>query len=72
LDRYLETTGKEEFMSNREQLLMNRGLLSGGHPTIAGNVLFGREPQRHLPFAQINAACFPGTESSVDRQTEKT
>jgi ATP-dependent DNA helicase RecG len=45
---------------------MNWGLLSDGHPTIAGVVLFGREPQRHLPFAQINAARFPGAESSVE------
>jgi ATP-dependent DNA helicase RecG len=37
---------------------MNWGLLSGGHPTIAGIVLFGREPQRHLPFAQIIAERF--------------
>jgi len=72
LDRYLEATGQEELKSNREQLLMNWGLLSGGHPTIAGNVLFGREPQGHLPFAQINAARFPGAESYVDRRTEKT
>ena len=72
LDRYLEATGQEELKSNRERLLMNWRLLSGGHPTIARNVLFGREPQRHLPFAHINAARFPGTESSVDRRTEKT
>jgi ATP-dependent DNA helicase RecG len=66
LDRYLEATGQEELKSNRERLLVNWGLLSGGHPTIAGIVLFSRQPQRHLPFAQINAARFPGTESSVD------
>jgi hypothetical protein len=29
--------------SNRERLLMNWGLLSGGHPTIAGMVLIGRD-----------------------------
>jgi ATP-dependent DNA helicase RecG len=72
LDRYLEATGQEELKSNRERLLMNWRLLSGGHPTIAGNVLFGREPQRHLPFAQINAARFPGTESSVEPSEERT
>jgi ATP-dependent DNA helicase RecG len=72
LDRYLEATGQKELKNNRERLLTNWGLLSVGHPTIAGNVLFGREPQRHLPFAQINAARFPGTESFVDRRTEKT
>ena len=71
LDRYLEATGQEELKSNRERLLMNWGLLSGGHPTIAGIILFGREPQRHLPFAQINAARFPGTESSVEPSDRK-
>lgn len=71
LDRYLEATGQEELKSNRERLLMNWGLLSGGHPTISGIVLLGREPQRHLPFAQINAARFPGTESSVEPSDRK-
>jgi ATP-dependent DNA helicase RecG len=71
LDRYLEATGQEELKSNRERLLMNWGLLSGDHPTIAGIVLFGREPQRHLPFAQINSARFPGTESSVEPSDRK-
>jgi len=36
------------------------GLISEGHPTVAGLVLFGRIPQEHLPFAQINAARNPG------------
>jgi len=41
---------------------------------MAGIILFGRDPQRHLPFAQINAARFPGTDSSeepVDRKDLK-
>lgn len=66
LDRYLEETGQEELKDNRERLLVNWGLLSNGHPTIAGLVLFGRQPQRHLPFAQINAARFLGGDSSTD------
>lgn len=43
----------------------------GGYATIAGIVLFGRQPQLHLPFAQINAARFPGidsTENPYDRE----
>ncbi|MGH8064258.1 MAG: RNA-binding domain-containing protein [Candidatus Entotheonellia bacterium] len=71
MDRYLEATRQEELKSKRERLLMNWGLLSGGHPTIAGIILFGRDPQRHLPFAQINAARFPGTESSVEPSDRK-
>jgi ATP-dependent DNA helicase RecG len=63
-DRYLERTGQDDLKNNRERLLANWGLLVNGHPTIAGMVLFGREPQRNLPFAQINAARFLGTDSS--------
>jgi ATP-dependent DNA helicase RecG len=71
LDRYLESTGQAELKDNPERLLTNWGLLSKGHPTIAGLVLFGREPQRHLPFAQINAARFPGTDSSMEPSDRK-
>ena len=45
-----------------ERLLRNWRLMSGNNPTIAGLILFGRDPQQHLPFAQINAARIPGTE----------
>lgn len=71
LDRYLETTGQAELKDQPERLLANWGLLSKGHPTIAGLVLFGREPQKHLPFAQINAARFPGTDSSEEPSDRK-
>jgi ATP-dependent DNA helicase RecG len=50
---------------------MNWGLLSGDHPTIAGMVLFDRDPQHYLPFAQINAARFPSIESSVEPSDRK-
>jgi ATP-dependent DNA helicase RecG len=66
LDHYLEMTGQAELKQDRERLLVNWGLLSGGHPTIAGLLFFGWEPQRHLPYAQINAARFPGGDSSRD------
>lgn len=71
LDRYLEQTGQPKLASDRERLLRNWGLLSGAHPTIAGLVLFGREPQRHLPFAQINAARIPGTDTAVEPSDRK-
>ncbi len=71
LDHYLETAGREQLKGNRQQLLVNWGLLHNGHPTVAGLLLFGREPQRHLPFAQINAARFPGSESSVEPTDRK-
>jgi ATP-dependent DNA helicase RecG len=66
LERFLEQTGQTDLGVDMDRLLLNWRLLSGNHPTIAGMVLFGREPQRHLPFAQINAARFPGTDSSVE------
>ena len=64
LDRFLETTGQDDLQNNRERLLENWRLLSRGIPTIAGILFFGRQPQLHLPFAQVNAAGFHGTDSS--------
>ncbi len=63
---FLEETGQADLSVDIERLLRNWRLLSGEHPTIAGIVLFGRKPQQHLPFAQINAVRFPGIDSSVD------
>jgi ATP-dependent DNA helicase RecG len=40
-------------------------------PTIAGMLLFGAEPQRHLPFAKIEAACFPKVELGDARMDRK-
>jgi len=34
-------------------------------------LLFGRRPQQHLPFAQINAARIPGTDVSADPADRK-
>jgi ATP-dependent DNA helicase RecG len=51
---------------NWEHLLTNWRLLDDGHPTVAGILLLGRWPQRHLPYAQIDAAKFSGIDSSVD------
>ncbi|MEW5977423.1 MAG: RNA-binding domain-containing protein [Acidobacteriota bacterium] len=71
LDRYLEQTGQKHLADDPERLLRNWGLLSNGHPTIAGMLLFGRAPQRYLPFAQINAARFPGTDSAAEPSDRK-
>lgn len=70
-ERYLSSAGHEATDTDPERLLRNWGLLSDGHPTVAGLVLFGREPQRHLPFAQINAARFPGTDTSEEPSDRK-
>jgi ATP-dependent DNA helicase RecG len=70
-DAYLEETGQAHLMSDREVLLANWMLVAKGHPTVAGLLLFGRKPQQHLPYAQINAARFPGTDSSHDPSDRK-
>jgi ATP-dependent DNA helicase RecG len=62
---HMEGAGLSDLGLEPERLLRNLGLMAGDHPTIAGLVLFGKDPQRHLPFAQINAARFPGTDSSA-------
>jgi len=62
LDQFLETTAQAELRDDPQRLLRAWGLLSSGHPTVAGLLLFGRNPQKHLPYAQINAARFPGTD----------
>jgi ATP-dependent DNA helicase RecG len=66
VELFLEETGQAGLGVDLERLLRNWRLLSGDHPTIAGVVLFGRRPQQHLPFAQINAFRFPGTDSATD------
>jgi len=50
----------EDFHVGKEQLLTNLRLVKDGHPTLAGLLLLGREPQTFLPYAQINAAQFAG------------
>lgn len=68
---YLQETGQTSLADSPERLLSNWRLLVKGHPTVAGLLLFGRDPQLHLPFAQINAARFPGTDSSGEPSDRK-
>jgi len=70
-NRYLEETGQPDLGLDPLRLLRNWGLLAGEHPTIAGLLFFGRDPQRHLPFAQINAAAIPGTDLANDPSDRK-
>jgi ATP-dependent DNA helicase RecG len=65
VERFLKTTEQEDPGIDIERLLVNWRLASGGHRTVAGLVLFGRDPQQYLPFAQINAARFPGHDASL-------
>ena len=52
----------EDFLVTKEQLLQNLRLAKDSRPTVAGMLLFGRDVERFLPHAQINAAQFDGTE----------
>lgn len=54
-----------------ERLLRAWRLVYDGHPTIAGLLLFGRSPQEHLPYAQVNAARIPGTDAANDPSDRK-
>ncbi|HEV7668886.1 MAG TPA: RNA-binding domain-containing protein [Thermoanaerobaculia bacterium] len=66
-DSYLQDTGQSYLRGDDpKRLLANWYLTANEHPTIAGILLFGRKPQQHLPYAQINAARFAGTDSSFD------
>jgi len=70
-EAYLEKIEQQDLDGDRERLLRNWGLLENSHPTLAGVLLFGREPQRHLPYAQINAARFPGNDSTLEPSDRK-
>ena len=65
-ENFLEETGQSDLSVDTERLLRNWRLLSGEHPTLAGIILFGRKPQQHLPYAQINAARIPGIDVSIE------
>ncbi|HHY39174.1 MAG TPA: transcriptional regulator [Clostridia bacterium] len=43
-----------------QHLLSNLRLLSNGHPTVAGVLFFGTQPQFYLPQARVVAARIPG------------
>ncbi len=64
LEQFLERTQQTDLGIDAERLLRNWRLMSGTHPTFAGLILFGRNPQQHLPYAQINALRIPGTDDS--------
>lgn len=70
-EAFLREAGQDDLVEDADRLLENWSLVRDGHPTVAGIVLFGRHPQRHLPHAQINAARFPGTDPSHDPADRK-
>jgi len=52
----------EDVGLSMERLLTNLKLWDGTALTVAGLLLFGRNPQAHLPFAMISAVHFKGNE----------
>ena len=68
---FLRKTNCADHVQDWEHLLTHWRLVDDGHPTVAGILLFGRWPQRHLPYAQIDAARFSGIDSSVDPTDRK-
>jgi len=63
--RYGQDSELEE--ASTEQLLQNLGLGDGRELTLAGLMLFGRQPQRWRPAFQVKAVAFPGTSLADNR-----
>jgi ATP-dependent DNA helicase RecG len=67
VDGYLRSLYEPGAPARREQYLRSlRCLDEDGVPTVAGILLFGREPQRWIPDARISAARFSGTRVSSE------
>jgi ATP-dependent DNA helicase RecG len=71
--RFVDQTAQTQHLLDiaPRRLLRSWRLTAGDHPTVAGIVLFGRDPQQHLPFAQINAARIPGMDIANDPSDRK-
>jgi ATP-dependent DNA helicase RecG len=67
VDSYLRALYEPSALGRREQYLRSlRCLDEDGVPTVAGILLFGRDPQRWIPDARISAARFNGTAVSSE------
>jgi ATP-dependent DNA helicase RecG len=61
VDGYLRALYEPSALARREHYLRSLKCLdAGGVPTVAGMLLFGREPQRWIPDARISAVRFDG------------
>ncbi|MCC6136412.1 MAG: putative DNA binding domain-containing protein, partial [Gammaproteobacteria bacterium] len=73
LDRYFSQYGFDLSAENdKPRILANADVMTeNGEATVAGLLLFGINPQRHLPYAGISFAHFTGdeiTEDLIDKQ----
>ena len=68
--RFRDSVVVEDFPVDDEQLLVNWRLVREHEgkrcPTVAAVLLFGREPQRFLPYAYVTAARIPGTDTAAE------
>jgi ATP-dependent DNA helicase RecG len=71
--QFLEQTAQNQALLEiaPERLFRSWRLAKGDHPTVAGIVLFGRDPQVHLPYAQVNAARIPGRDVANEPSDRK-
>lgn len=61
IDRFLRDAYGAAAVARRQHYLQALQCMDpGGTPTVAGVLLFSREPQRWLMDARISAVCFPG------------
>lgn len=64
-----------DLQADDRQLLLNWRLVreheGSYHPTVAALLLFGREPQRFLPYTYISAARLPGKDAAAEPSDAK-
>jgi ATP-dependent DNA helicase RecG len=66
IERYVSQLGRDWPIDDRARLLRNWRLTDGGHATVSGILLFGREPQVFLPSSGVVVAAFAGDDTSRD------
>jgi ATP-dependent DNA helicase RecG len=66
IERYVNELGQDWPIDDRARLLRNWRLTDGGHATVSGILLFGREPQVFLPSSGVVVAAFAGDDTSGD------
>ncbi|WP_416864121.1 MAG: RNA-binding domain-containing protein [Imperialibacter sp.] len=66
---YSQQVGSDEIWL--DQVLPNMNLARGGKLTLAGLLLFGKNPQTVKPFCLIRAVAYPGSEISDDVFNDK-
>ena len=55
-----------------QSLLINTEVITEEGVTVGGMLLFGKTPNRFLPYAGIDAVAYPGTEQDYDAQERTT